>query len=58
MQRPNEIKRQLKSTSWDSSCRKVAIDVVMTNPQRIGGPGTVVEFDESKFVNSTTISFY
>ena len=36
-------------TDWGSFCREVAIDEVMNNPQKIGGPGIVVEIDESKF---------
>ena len=32
-----------------SFCRKVAVDVVITQKETIGGPGCVVEKDESKF---------
>lgn len=37
---------------WNSFCREVAIDVVMNNPQKIGGKGVIVELDESKFGKS------
>lgn len=34
---------------WGSFCREVAIDVVFEHSEPIGGPGIVVEIDESKF---------
>ena len=37
---------------WSNFCREVAIDVVFKNCEKIGGPGIVVEIDESKFGKS------
>ena len=37
---------------WASFCRELAIDVVFNNSEKIGGPGTIVEIDESKFGKS------
>lgn len=37
---------------WSSFCRKVAVDQVLDNPVKIGGPGVIVEIDESKFGKS------
>ena len=34
---------------WASFCREIAIDQVIFNPEKIGGPGIIVEIDESKF---------
>lgn len=34
---------------WASFCREVAIDEVMKKSEQIGGPGIIVEIDESKF---------
>ena len=34
---------------WANFCREVAIDAVFKHSEKIGGPGSVVEIDESKF---------
>ena len=53
---PNEvITRELRIGSkhtvvdWRNFCRDVCIDICMRNSKKIGGPGRVVEIDESKF---------
>ncbi|EFX64137.1 hypothetical protein DAPPUDRAFT_334545 [Daphnia pulex] len=33
--------------AWGNFCREVAIEVMLTKSERIGGPGKVVEIDES-----------
>ena len=38
---------------WSAFCREIAIDQVIDNSQQIGGPGVIVEIDESKFGKST-----
>ena len=40
------------AVDWASFCREVAIDVVIEHSEQIGGPGIVVEIDESKFGKS------
>lgn len=35
--------------NWASFCREVAIDEVIVHSEPIGGPGLIVEIDESKF---------
>ena len=37
---------------WSNFCREIAIDVVLKNFEKIGGPGVIVEVDESKFGKS------
>jgi hypothetical protein len=37
---------------WAAFCREVAIDAVIYKSQKIGGPGKIVEIDESKFGKS------
>ena len=37
------------TTDWFNFCREVAIDIVINNNQKIGGPDKIVEIDESKF---------
>ena len=37
---------------WASFCREVAIDAMIVNSKKIGGPGIIVEIDESKFGKS------
>jgi hypothetical protein len=36
-------------TAWTKRCREVAIHTVIKKSEPIGGPGVVVEIDESKF---------
>lgn len=43
---------------WASFCREVAIDEAMKNSEAIGGPGIIVEIDESKFGKSITSAIY
>ena len=40
---------QQTSIDWASFCRQVCIDAVITQVKPIGGPGKVVEIDESLF---------
>ena len=42
---------------WASFCREVAVDVI-TQKEAIGGPGCVVEIDESKFGKGMYIEGY
>ena len=35
--------------NWSSFCREVCVDWVFRNRRQIGGPGTIVKIDESKF---------
>jgi hypothetical protein len=45
-----EISLSTQSTGdWASFCRQVCIDAVITQGQPIGGPGNIVEIDESLF---------
>lgn len=44
--------------AWGNFCREVAIEVMLTKSERIGGPGKVVEIDESKFGKSKSMMFY
>ena len=37
------------TVDWASFCRQVCIDAVITQVQPIGGPGKIVEIDESMF---------
>jgi hypothetical protein len=37
---------------WSKFCREVAIDQVFEQSEKIGGPGIIVEIDESKFGKS------
>ena len=37
------------TVDWASFCRQVCIDAVITKVQPIGGPGKIVEIDESMF---------
>jgi hypothetical protein len=37
------------SVDWASFCRQVCIDAVITQVRPIGGPGKIVEIDESMF---------
>lgn len=37
------------AVDWASFCREVVFDAYVINGQKIGGPGVVVEIDESKF---------
>ncbi len=51
------IKNEFKFSSrtivdWNSFCREVAIDVVFNHSEKNGGPGVIVEIDESKFGKS------
>jgi len=48
------MRREIKLSSrtsidWASFCRQVCIDAVITQVQPIGGPGKIVEIDESLF---------
>jgi hypothetical protein len=36
-------------------CREVAEDIMINNFEKIGGPGVIVEIDESKFGKSNYI---
>ncbi|KAI6657241.1 hypothetical protein LOD99_11145, partial [Oopsacas minuta] len=36
-------------TDWKNSLRDVCVEEFLVNPQPIGGPGHIVEIDESKF---------
>jgi len=38
--------------NWSAFCRGIAIDAVIKNSEKIGGPGVIVEIDESKFGKS------
>ena len=40
---------QQTSIDWASFCRQICIDAVITHVKPIGGPGKVVEIDESLF---------
>ena len=42
---------------WCSFCREVAVDQILENSLKIGGFGTIVEIDESKFGKSKS-TFY
>ncbi|KAK9753318.1 ISXO2-like transposase domain [Popillia japonica] len=45
-----ELKLSQKTAiEWASFCRKVCLEYFMCRPTKLGGPGTVVEIDESKF---------
>ena len=45
-----EVKLASQTTvDWASFCRQVCIDAVITQVQPIGGPGKIVEIDESLF---------
>ena len=37
------------TVDWASFCRQVCFDAVITKVQPIGGPGKIVEIDESLF---------
>ncbi len=43
---------------WSNYCREVAIDVVITNSEKIGGEGVIVEIDESKFGKSIFYRYF
>ena len=46
----NEVRLASHTTvDWASFCRQVCIDAVITQVQPIGGPGKIVEIDESLF---------
>jgi hypothetical protein len=34
---------------WRKRCSKVAVNLAFVNPEPIGGPGSIVEIDESKY---------
>ena len=44
-----EIRGKATMTDWASFCREVCFDKMVLNAEPIGGPGKVVEIDESKF---------
>nr|XP_022904005.1 uncharacterized protein LOC111416268 [Onthophagus taurus] len=37
------------AVSWASFCREVLLDKYLLHPEKLGGPGSIVEIDESKF---------
>lgn len=37
------------AVNWSSFCREVVLDAFIANPMKLGGPGKIVEIDESKF---------
>ena len=37
------------SQHWRKQCSKVAVNLAFINPEPIGGPGAIVEIDESKY---------
>lgn len=43
------------SVDWASFCREVAVDIMITHSEKIGGEGKTVEIDESKFGRSKNI---
>lgn len=52
--RHNTLLEEIKTShstvvDWSSFCREVCLDWVFENRRQIGGPGTIVEIDESKF---------
>ncbi len=42
---------------WASFCREVAEDIIISSSELIGGPGIIVEIDESKFGKSKYFKF-
>ncbi|KAK9680282.1 hypothetical protein QE152_g39241 [Popillia japonica] len=40
---------QRTAVDWTSFCREVCLELFMYKPTKLGGPGIVVEIDESKF---------
>lgn len=44
--RPNSLRT---CTDWSSFCREVVYDYAVTRGVPVGGPGKIVEIDESKF---------
>jgi len=54
------IQRELKWSNktvvdWANFAREVATEAMLENPERIGGPGAIVEIDESKFGKSMCV---
>ena len=41
---------------WANFCREVATHIVLNNSQKIGGPGVIVEINESEFGKSNSSS--
>ncbi|XP_065064355.1 uncharacterized protein LOC135690664 [Rhopilema esculentum] len=44
-----EIKSEHTVVDWKQFCRDVCVEHFLNNPQQIGGPGRIVEIDESLF---------
>ena len=54
---PSLVKHEFKFSdntlcNWSAFCRGIAIEAVIKNTEKIGGPGVIVEIDESKFGKS------
>lgn len=45
-------------TDWNNFCREVAIEEVINKSEKIGGPGKIVEIDESMFGRNKCITIF